>query len=78
MPKYVPTPIKSVQHEPWGRVVLENGAVITFRFVLNQAYQIFNDDGSPMQDEHGEYQFGINVNTLVSIEQQPVAKKEMN
>lgn len=76
MPKHIPVPIKSVS-EPWGRVVLENGAELTFRLVINQAYQVFDDDNKPSIKD-GELVFGINSITLVGIEKQPVMKKEMN
>lgn len=77
MPKHIPVPIKSVS-EPWGRVELENGAIVTFRVVLNQVYQVFNDDGKPLINENGDLLFGINSQTLVGIERAPVERKEMN
>ena len=69
--KHVSIPITTVD-EPWCRVVLANGAVLTYRTIVKGAFQVMNDDETPRNE------FGLDTQIVIGIEKEPVDKKDMN
>ncbi len=63
--------------EPWCKVLLANGAVLTYRTIVKGAFQVMNDDGSPRL-ENNKPLIGLDTQIVVGMEKEPVDKKEMN
>ncbi len=77
MPKHANIPITKAD-EPYCRVTLANGAVLVMRTIVIAAHQIMNDDDTPRVNDDGKALVGLNTQTLVAMEQEPINKKEMN
>lgn len=77
MPKFLPIPIVKAD-EPSCKVTLANGAVMIIRTVVISAKQIMEDNGKPSVNDDGTLKFGLDTRTLISLEKEPVDKKEMN
>jgi len=75
--KQVSIPITKVD-EPWCKVVLANGAIITYRTIVKGAFQVMNDDGSPHIQADGKPLVGLDTQVVLGLEKEPVEKKDMN
>ncbi len=74
--KHVSVPIIQAD-EPWCKVVLANGAVLTYRVIVKRAFQVMTDDGKPYI-ENGKQALGIDTQIVMGMEQEPVEKQDMN
>lgn len=74
--KHVFVPITKVD-EPWCRVELANGAIITYRVIVKSAFQVITDDGKPYL-ENGKQTLGLDTQIVIGMEQEPVQKENMN
>lgn len=77
MTKHANIPITKAD-EPYCKVTLANGAVLVMRTIVITAHQIMNDDGTPKVNDDGKALVGLNTQTFIAMEQEPVDKKEMN
>lgn len=62
--------------EPWLRATLDNGAVVRFRPIVKSGFQMFNDDGTPTENNMGQHLYGLNIELVSQLEIEP--PKEAN
>lgn len=77
MTKQVSIPITKMD-EPTFNVVLANGVVLAVRTVVMAAHQLMDDKGKPMIGPDDKQMFGLNIQNLVAVLQEPIDKNEMN
>lgn len=62
--------IKSIE-EPYGKLILEDGSVHTFRLCVGAAYRIYEDSGQPQKHPEGGANYGFAPTIMFQTVEEP-------